>query len=376
MVQVLMIDDEPLALDLLEAQLLKVRPHAKVCKRLSLDINSEKDLLDSVDLLFLDIEMPSINGLELATQISEVYPQLPIVFVTAFNEYAVEAFEMNALDYIMKPVQADRLQQTLNRIPSTVKAIPDHEQPLQIKMCHSFQIKINNEPFYTIHWRTKRAQELFLYLLHNRGQLVTNDELIELLWEDTPLDKAYAQLYTTIYYIRRNIAPYQTYISIKREQNGYILLTHNVVIDLVEWEKQLMQLPEIQSDTFALHEKVMALYTGGYLESYYFTWAENERFRLESLWSYHAKHIAMQYFLEDKLEKAIEWFIKVTDNQPADEQSNFTLMQIYAEVGYGLLVHHQYKYLMKALDELDVPITPNIHRWYENWKKERADNTL
>lgn len=372
---VLMIDDEPLALDLLEAQLMKLRHHAKVYKRTTLDIHNDKDLLDSIDLLLLDIEMPYINGLELATMIAEFYPQLPIVFVTGFNEYAVQAFEMNALDYLLKPVQAERLQQTLDRMPFAAK-IDDHKQPLQIKMCHEFQVKTNEEQYMYLKWRTKKAQEIFIYLLHNRDKIVTKDELIDLFWEDTPLDKTHAQLYTTIYYIRKNIGPYHMYMSIKSEQNGYILRTKNVLIDLVEWERQLKQAPDIQTDTLAQHEEIMALYTGGYLEAYYYTWTENERFRLEQLWMRHAKKMAMQYHLDYKLEKAIQWFNKVTNAQPADEQANFTMMRIYAELDYGLLVNHQYEYMLWALNELDVSVEPKIHQWYEKWKKERAGNTL
>lgn len=68
------------------------------------------------DVIFLDIEMPDINGIELATRILDLQKNINIVFVTAYNQYAVEAFRLNALDYLMKPVSADRLKETLYRI--------------------------------------------------------------------------------------------------------------------------------------------------------------------------------------------------------------------------------------------------------------------
>ena len=67
------------------------------------------------DLLFLDVQMPGLNGFEVARRLiaAEVLPQL--VFVTAFDQYAIEAFTVNAVDYLLKPVDPDRLEQTLER---------------------------------------------------------------------------------------------------------------------------------------------------------------------------------------------------------------------------------------------------------------------
>ena len=68
------------------------------------------------DVVFLDINMPMQNGVELAKKISEVDDSVGIVFVTAYDEHAVQAFELDALDYILKPIDDKRLQMTLDRI--------------------------------------------------------------------------------------------------------------------------------------------------------------------------------------------------------------------------------------------------------------------
>ena len=67
------------------------------------------------DLLFLDVQMPGLTGFEVARRLSEaeILPQL--VFVTAFDQYAIEAFTVNAVDYLLKPVDPERLEQTLER---------------------------------------------------------------------------------------------------------------------------------------------------------------------------------------------------------------------------------------------------------------------
>ena len=71
------------------------------------------------DVLFLDIQMPAINGFELLSMIDEkVMPS--VVFVTAYDEYALKAFEENALDYLLKPVEKERLAKTVEKLKKTI----------------------------------------------------------------------------------------------------------------------------------------------------------------------------------------------------------------------------------------------------------------
>ena len=67
------------------------------------------------DVVFLDIQMPGLSGLEVAAQLEQETAPL-IVFVTAFDEHAIKAFELNAIDYLLKPYDKDRLLKTLSRI--------------------------------------------------------------------------------------------------------------------------------------------------------------------------------------------------------------------------------------------------------------------
>jgi DNA-binding LytR/AlgR family response regulator len=71
---------------------------------------------EKIDLILLDIQMPGITGLETARQLMSlpVFPQ--IIFVTAYDQFALEAFDVNALDYLLKPVEKDRLSRALNRV--------------------------------------------------------------------------------------------------------------------------------------------------------------------------------------------------------------------------------------------------------------------
>jgi len=70
------------------------------------------------DVVFLDIEMPGMNGLEVAENI-DLNPMPSVVFATAYNEHAIKAFELNALDYLLKPFNKERLQAALNKVSTT-----------------------------------------------------------------------------------------------------------------------------------------------------------------------------------------------------------------------------------------------------------------
>jgi two-component system LytT family response regulator len=116
MIRTLLVDDEDLARATLKRALLAAPEFG------GFEIVGEAangvEALEAVeeyrpDLIFLDIEMPGFGGFEVIQQLSNVPA---IVFVTAYDEYAVRAFEANALDYLLKPVQPERLQRALGRI--------------------------------------------------------------------------------------------------------------------------------------------------------------------------------------------------------------------------------------------------------------------
>lgn len=113
--RVLVVDDEKPARMLL-ASMLSEMPEVRLAGCVA-DGGEALDLLakEPVDLVFLDIEMPGLGGLEVARRITYGNAGPRIVFVTAFSDFAVEAFELNALDFLLKPFLKSRLEQTLKR---------------------------------------------------------------------------------------------------------------------------------------------------------------------------------------------------------------------------------------------------------------------
>ncbi len=114
--RVLVIDDERPALDEL-AFLLQQDPRVRGVLTSDSATEALRVLQElEVDAVFLDISMPGLTGLELAQVLSRFKSPPPIVFVTAHDQHAVEAFDLNAVDYVLKPVREDRLAEAVRRV--------------------------------------------------------------------------------------------------------------------------------------------------------------------------------------------------------------------------------------------------------------------
>ncbi|MGH7456621.1 MAG: LytR/AlgR family response regulator transcription factor, partial [bacterium] len=113
-IRVLIVDDEPIAREGLRT-LLSAERNVEIigeCRNGREAVQAIR--VQAPDLVFLDVQMPKMNGLEVIEQIGVV--QMPaVVFVTAYDQYALQAFEINAMDYLLKPFDEERFQKTLQR---------------------------------------------------------------------------------------------------------------------------------------------------------------------------------------------------------------------------------------------------------------------
>jgi DNA-binding LytR/AlgR family response regulator len=140
------------------------------------------------DAVFLDIEMPQLNGFVAAEEMLGILPGICIIFVTAFDEYAVKAFEVNAIDYILKPVSKKRLKQTIDKLVKNCGAYRKGEQVQRTDRAISeyFKKQINK----IIAWKEEKIillnpdQVLYLYanerdvfVITEHGQLKVRNSL-------------------------------------------------------------------------------------------------------------------------------------------------------------------------------------------------------
>lgn len=123
--RVLVVDDEPPALDELAYLLSRddLVGEVRTCDSATDGLRVLKE--GAVDCCFLDIQMPGLTGLELADVLSRFRNPPPIVFVTAHESHAVEAFDVRAVDYVLKPVRTERLAEAVRRAADAVHGTPD-----------------------------------------------------------------------------------------------------------------------------------------------------------------------------------------------------------------------------------------------------------
>lgn len=118
MTRALIADDEPHLSQYLQAQLSQLWPELEIVHVARNGVEAAAKIAElQPELAFLDIQMPGLNGLEVAQGIEGL---TRVVFVTAFDEYAVQAFEHAALDYLLKPLKTERLTQTIERIKAAL----------------------------------------------------------------------------------------------------------------------------------------------------------------------------------------------------------------------------------------------------------------
>ncbi|OXS61282.1 hypothetical protein B1A99_07170 [Cohnella sp. CIP 111063] len=360
----ILVDDEGLALKDLERQLEKIGGIEIAGK-----FQNAADALRRIgelrpDVAFLDIDMPEISGLEAAERIHKISDEIEIVFVTAYHEYAIKAFELAALDYVLKPINAGRLAHTISRLKQrTPSRARENEAPVATVSCFS-RLNIEYGKAEPFSWRTVRAQELFAYMVYKRNQPVRKDILLDLLWPDTEYKKAFTQLYTTVYQIRKSIEAAGLTIRLTNSGSDYYLDLGNNRYDVQEWENSRLSLPELSPETAAEHLSWLQSYEGDYLSETDYAWAENERKRLRDIWYKHAHAVSEMWRTLGYRRETLETYEMMEQKFPFSEELYFMIMQFHADngdLGMAKLKYDQLRSMLK--EEYDIAPSLAVRQW-------------
>lgn len=231
--------------------------------------------LDDIDIkkpevVFLDIEMPGISGLQLFQKLLDKNQYLKIVFITAYNEYAVQAFELNAVDYIIKPVQKKRLIKTIDRLSPKVEN-KDREKILSINCFHHFSISVGKVEINK-GWRTKKAEELFAYLTCEKGRFVSKEKIAGALWPELDGEKSVSNLYLAYYYLKKQERKLGVIFPIESERGKMCIKIDEIHCDIIDFDSYVAQCNIIDDATIKIAEKAIELYKGKVFEESYYSW--------------------------------------------------------------------------------------------------------
>ena len=211
------------------------------------------------DIVFLDVEMPGMSGLEVAQQIKESYPKTNIIMCTAYEQYALKAWELFVSGYLVKPASPDDIKKALGHLRSPVV------ERLKVQCFGNFEVFLDGE---IVAFGRRGAKELFAYLVNKRGAGVSSGELSEVLRSeavDPELKKASVRKY--VMEIRKTLSRIGFEDALRHTRDSYSIHPDRLDCDFYRY---------LEGDPVAVK-----LYNGEYMSQY--GWAEPTIAMLEAM---------------------------------------------------------------------------------------------
>ena len=181
--QLLIVDDEQSAIRDLKNVLSSLEPNANIHTTDDAKDALEKCRGNDFDVVFMDIQMPGMDGLTLAKEVKSFRPMTNIVIVSAYPQYALDAFRLYASGYVLKPAMPDEVREVLSNLRNPVK---EDTKGLYVRCFGNFDVYYDGE---SVRFKRAKTKELFAYLIDRRGTSVTNAELRAVLWDGDDVDQ-------------------------------------------------------------------------------------------------------------------------------------------------------------------------------------------
>ncbi|MBA2936983.1 response regulator [Paenibacillus sp. CGMCC 1.16610] len=383
MLRAILIDDEQPALDLLEKLLITIG-NIEIVGTFTKPGEAISMLLqERMDVVFLDIEMPGLNGIEAAEHIMAIDPGIDVVFVTAYHHYAVEAFELNAIDYVLKPTTVERLRKTIARTMSKQSASKQENAAQTSKstfICFGRFEWMRNEKAETaspVKWRTSKERELMAYLVHHRNTLITKEKILEDIWPNANLEQVTAFLHTCIYSIRKKIASAGDNYKLEFHNNCYRLEIRGVECDAAGFERVTGGEMVITPDSIGEFEKIANLYKGNYMEEDGFVWAQEAQEKYKSDYIELMRRMSDYYLSVNEFRAAAQCLHSALRQNPYLDDVNERVLLVYAKLGDRLSMIRHYERFTKLLqDELGtLPLKSTVRLFSELYSGNADDES-
>lgn len=362
--KIVIVDENPKALIHIESELSKWN-HVQIVKSF-LEANQAKAYIleNNIDAVIMCVDK---IGLGLTEIINRKKPEVIVTLVSNDDKYALDAFELDVIDFLLKPVEEERVAKMICRMEKHIKRRRYvNYDTLNLQVCNRFEFIIDNK-YKTIAWQSAKAKELFLYLLHHNGTTKSKETVLKNIWPNER--KSVSTLNQTIDNIRLALQDFPRYFKLTQDEKGYRMDLHNVQIDLYEWEQAISILPETNNHSINDYERVMRRNAGAYLQGYDYAWAESKRIESEAWWTCVALEIAKYYYDEKIYGLAHRWYATICERNPEEEQAVIALMEIYDIQGKENLIRKFYQQVTHNLQELfNAEPSDHVTKWYEEWE--------
>jgi Response regulator containing CheY-like receiver and SARP domains len=330
MIRAVLIDDEVMATDLLR-RLLEKRGDVEVVGA----FNNTAELLEampglSVDAAFVDVEMPGMNGLKLAEALRNINDDIEIIFVTAHQQYALDAFRVHASNYLLKPLRSDLLDEAVNRIRRRMGRRPEVpvKRDIRVRCFGGFTVSGTAEGSL-VRFPTLKAEELFAYFLVHRNRPVPKWGICESLWPDHMPDKASQNLHTTIFRMKKTLQEHGVRMELESAR-GYYRFALLEPCDYIQFAVLAGQDPASAFDDGRL-EDALWLYGGGLFDGKDYHWCGAEKELMETTYAGLAKRLASRWIAAGKHDRALDLLRQAAFHVPFDENVHESVLRIHFE---------------------------------------------
>ena len=313
---------------------------------------------NTVDIAFLDIEMPGITGLELAEKILEIDPYISIIFVTAFDQYALEAFKAHAIGYLLKPLDISELSAQLDILekskqPREISATGNdssqsNDVRLMVKCIGQFSCYVSGHESEPISFRTTKTAELFALLIHHYAAPMSKFSILDELFPDVDYEKSNKLFYVSCSYLRSAFAKFNLTDVMIRENDSYRLNTTIISCDyisLMDTEKSLA------SASLETLERAASYCGGEYLAGKSYEWALETKAYIETLSRRILLSLSDAYIKAGKPLESIQVLEKYLIMDPCNEDIVESLMKLYINNGQGAKARAVFQTFKQKLDD-------------------------
>lgn len=354
--KIILVDDEP-AMHLIMGKMLEKLSEVQVVGVFS-EVRAAYEYLEEngdVDLAFVDIAMPAENGLSFTANLGERGSPTQVVFVTSHKDYALTAFELSALDYLIKPVSQERLERTVNRalagrkpLPSRLPANPLERAADGTVVTALGDVSVRNEAG-RVKWISRKSAELFAYLLLHRGKRIPRSRLLADIFAGMSPANAENYLNTSVYQLRKSLEPLRLREAVRSENDGYALELNDAVVDCEEFANRARGLDRIDASNVEEAMRIERLYTGDLFGDKAYVWAIHETEGLAGLYSSYVRKLSMTLLESNDTAGASKLLLKLHARDPLDESAVRLLMQVHGQDGDKKALTARYTDYVKLL---------------------------
>ena len=311
-----------------------------------------------IDVAFIDIEMPEINGLELAKQLMEIDPQIKVIFLTAYSQYALEAYRTHAIGYLLKPLDEKDLRSQIDLLALRFgpRTMTRSSSVLNLTCFGRFTVLNQAGEALAIRWKTAKTEELFLLLVYYQGRAKPKELIIDALWPELEGDKSSNLFRVTCSYLRSALAEQGIFDLLLRDWDGYKLNTDLLSCDLFELRAGIRNCTSLSLQEL---ERLSERYKGSFLEEKPYEWSQGTRLQMENgikkvlfLQAEEYRRLSRWSDLEHVLERVIVI-------NPYEEEAIKKLMQLHLQQGNfakAKLIYTQFDARMRK----DLQMTPSF----------------